>query len=107
MSRPDWERTEPERKLCAALEQVQKEVGAASIQAVAIAYVMQKTTHVFPLIGGRKVEHLEANIEALDIALSDDQIAYLEGVLPFAKGFPHDFCVSTRAVDFPRGRATE
>ena len=68
---------------------------------------MQKTPFVFPIIGGRKVEHLEANIEALDIALSDDQIAYLEGVLPFAKGFPHDFCVRTRAVDFPRGRATE
>ena len=25
---------------------------------------MQKTTHVFPIIGGRKVEQLEGNIEA-------------------------------------------
>ena len=33
MSRPDWERTEPERKLCKALEEVQKQVGAKSIQA--------------------------------------------------------------------------
>ncbi len=32
---------------------------------------MQKTTHVFPIIGGRKVEHLEANLEALNIKLTD------------------------------------
>ena len=105
-----WERTEDEKKMSHALEKVAKEVGLDAdlgIPAVAIAYVLQKTPYVFPIIGGRKVEHLEANIEALDIALSDDQIAYLEGVLPFAKGFPHDFCVSIRAVDFPRGRATE
>ena len=55
---------------------------------------MQKTTHVFPLIGGRKVEHLDSNIEALDVVLSDEQIKYLEGVLSFQKGFPHDFIVS-------------
>lgn len=30
---------------------------------VALAYVMQKTPYVFPVIGGRKVEHLKANIE--------------------------------------------
>ena len=34
---------------------------------VAIAYVMQKTTHVFPIVGGRKVEQLEGNIEALHV----------------------------------------
>ena len=38
-----WERTPDERKVCLALEEVAKEVGAKSITAVAIAYVMQKT----------------------------------------------------------------
>ena len=56
--------------------------------------MMQKTTHVFPIIGGRKVEQLEANIEALSVALSDEQIKYLEDVLPFVRGFPHDMIVS-------------
>ena len=55
---------------------------------------MQKTTHVFPIIGGRKVEHLMANIEALKIALSDEQIKYLESILPFDQGFPNNFIVS-------------
>ena len=42
---------------------------------VAIAYVMQKTPYVFPIVGGRKVEQLHANIEALGIALSPAHIA--------------------------------
>ncbi|KAF7790635.1 hypothetical protein EIP86_001591 [Pleurotus ostreatoroseus] len=88
---PQWERTEDERKVCQALEKVAGEVGAKSITAVAIAYVMQKVPYVFPIIGGRKVEHLYANIEALDIALSPEQVAYLESILPFNKGFPMSF----------------
>ena len=62
---------------------------------VAIAYVMHKTTHVFPIIGGRKVEQLEANIEALNVSLSEEQIKFLESSVPFDPGFPHTFCVST------------
>ncbi|KLO05785.1 Aldo/keto reductase [Schizopora paradoxa] len=84
-----WERTEDEKKMSVALEKVAKEVGTEHITAVAIAYVMQKTTHVFPIVGGRKVEHLKANIEALKISLSQEQIEYLESVLPFDLGFPH------------------
>lgn len=61
---------------------------------VAIAYVMHKTTYVFPIIGGRKVEHLMQNIQALSIKLSDQQIKYLEGALPFDPGFPYNLVVS-------------
>ena len=89
-----WERTPDERKVSLALEKVAKEIGAKSLNAVAIAYVMQKTRHVFPIIGGRKVEHLLSNLEALDISLSKEQIAELESVLPFEKGFPYNNFVS-------------
>ncbi|KAJ3493407.1 hypothetical protein NLJ89_g11026 [Agrocybe chaxingu] len=88
---PDsWLRTEEEKKVCKALEKVAEEVGAKSIGAVAIAYVLLKTPHVFPIIGGRKVEHLIANLEALEISLSDEQIKYIESVVPFDPGFPHN-----------------
>lgn len=46
--------------------------------AVAIAYVMQKTPYVFCIIGGRKVEHLHENIEALNITLSEEYINEIE-----------------------------
>ncbi|KAF7318163.1 hypothetical protein HMN09_00324500 [Mycena chlorophos] len=85
---PNWERNETEVKISHALEKVAAEVGAKSIQAVAIAYVMQKTPCAFLIIGGHKVEHMPANIEALNIALSPEHIAFLEGTLPFEVGFP-------------------
>ncbi|KLO06113.1 Aldo/keto reductase [Schizopora paradoxa] len=84
-----WERTPAEKAMVAALEKVAQDVGTEHITAVAIAYVMQKTTHVFPIVGGRKIEHLKANIEALGIALTPEQIEYLESVVPFDVGFPH------------------
>ena len=67
---------------------------------------MHKTHHVFPVIGGRKVEHLYANIEALEISLSKEQIAYLEGILPFDVGFPNNIIVS-RCVLFTLIQGTE
>ncbi len=99
---PSWERTPDERKMSLALEKVANEVaraqgkqeGAISVSAVAIAYVLQKTPYVFPIVGGRKIEHLKQNIEALSIALSEEQVKELEGVLPFEPGFPHNFIVS-------------
>jgi len=93
-----WERTEDEKRMSAALEKVAKEVGTEHISAVAIAYVMQKTTHVFPIVGGRKVEHLMANIEALSISLSPEQIEYLESIVPFELGFPHAMIGDGRVI---------
>lgn len=55
---------------------------------------MQKTPFVFPIIGGRKVEHLLANLEALEISLTAEQMKYLESVVPFETGFPNNIIVS-------------
>jgi aryl-alcohol dehydrogenase-like predicted oxidoreductase len=84
----EWRRNETEITMSAALAKVAKEVGAKHVTAVAIAYVMQKAPYVFPLIGGRKVEQLEANVEALEIILSPEHIKYLESIVPFELGFP-------------------
>ncbi|KAF5389591.1 hypothetical protein D9757_004187 [Collybiopsis confluens] len=87
----DWQRSEEEIRISRALEKVAGEVGLGdNIGAVAIAYVMQKTPYVFPIVGGRKIEQLEANIKALDVTLSEEQIQFLEGVISFNPGFPHD-----------------
>ncbi|KAI0752197.1 Aldo/keto reductase [Fomes fomentarius] len=86
----EWQRTEQERKVAKALEEVAAEVGAPNTQAVAIAYVMQKTPYVFPIVGGRKIEHLYKNIQALDVALSDEHIKKIERAMPFVKGSPYD-----------------
>ncbi|THX81276.1 putative aryl-alcohol dehydrogenase Aad14 [Aureobasidium pullulans] len=84
------EQTEEEVKMSAALEEVANEHNV-SLTAVALAYVMSKTINVFPLVGGRKVEHLKDNTKALSIKLSDEQIKKLEGVKSFDPGFPNTF----------------
>jgi len=94
MVNPHWERNGTEKAMSAALEKVAIEVGAKHITAVAIAYLMQKVPYVFPIIGGRKVEQLEANLESLTITLTVEQMQYLESVVPFDPGFPHTMIVS-------------
>ncbi|TFK30289.1 arylalcohol dehydrogenase [Coprinopsis marcescibilis] len=86
---PDWKRNDVERATSGALEKIANEVGAKAISSVAIAYVLHKAPFVFPIIGGRKVEQLEQNIEALNISLTEEQIKSLESVAPFDPGFPH------------------
>ena len=90
---PQWERTSEERAVCQVLEKIAREVGAKSITAVAIAYVLHKAPFVFPIVGGRKVEQLMSNIEALSIRLTDEHIKELEDARPFVKGYPWDIIV--------------
>ena len=111
---PDWERTEEERKVCLILEEVAKEVGAENITSgalapqcmsascaeqmyrlVAIAHLLHKTPYVFPMVGGRKVEHLKQNVQALDISLSPEQIHRIDDAKPLDFGFPYIIIVRT------------
>ncbi|KZV91530.1 Aldo/keto reductase [Exidia glandulosa HHB12029] len=90
MTGTGWERTPEEKKMSNALEKVAKEVGG-TVTAVAIAYLMQKTPYVVPIIGGSKVEHLQGNIKALELTLTPEHVAFIESVNTFEPGFPHSF----------------
>jgi aryl-alcohol dehydrogenase-like predicted oxidoreductase len=92
ISSSNSQQTADEAKMSEALAEVASEHGIESVTAIALAYVMHKAPNVFPIVGGRKVEHLMDNIQALSINLTDKQISYLESVRPFVLGFPHDFC---------------
>jgi aryl-alcohol dehydrogenase-like predicted oxidoreductase len=85
------EQTEDERRMSEALARVAAEHGIESVTAVALAYVLCKAPNVFPIVGGRKVEHLHDNIQALSIRLTKQQIQDLESVVPFDVGFPNNF----------------
>ncbi|OCT46475.1 putative aryl-alcohol dehydrogenase AAD14 [Cladophialophora carrionii] len=87
----DSGQTPQQEKVSAALEKVAGEHGIESLSTIALAYVLQKTPRVFPIIGGRKVEHLHDNIKALSIRLTDEQIHYLESQTEFDVGFPSNF----------------
>ncbi|KAL1868909.1 hypothetical protein Daus18300_005745 [Diaporthe australafricana] len=85
------EQSEEARKVSEALEKVAGEHGVDSIQQIAVAYVLRKSRNVFPMIGFRKVEHLQDSIQALSIRLTDEQVKYIEDQNPFDIGFPLNF----------------
>ncbi|GKZ35212.1 hypothetical protein AbraIFM66950_005805 [Aspergillus brasiliensis] len=62
-----------------------------SVTSVAIAYVLQKTPYLFPIIGGRTVEQLEANVKALSLELTEQDVKEIDNAYPFHLGFPHSF----------------
>ncbi|TDC61131.1 aldo/keto reductase [Micromonospora sp. KC207] len=61
----------------AVLNQVAAEVGAAPGQVV-LAWLLRHSPTVAPLIGPRTPEQLEAALPALDVKLSDEQLARLD-----------------------------
>jgi aryl-alcohol dehydrogenase-like predicted oxidoreductase len=80
-----------EAKVSAALDKVAQEHGTTSLATIALAYVIQKAPNVIPIIGGRKIEHLQDNITALSVKLSSEQMQYLESQTDFDIGFPSNF----------------
>lgn len=87
------DQTEDEQRMSEALEKVATELKASgqgdfSIAAIAIAFIIRRTRYCFPILGGRKVDHLKDNVTAFDIELSDEQVKHLEDVVQIEKPFP-------------------
>lgn len=61
------------------------------ITSVALAYVRHKYPFVYPIVGGRKIEHLKGNIEALGLELSEEEVDDIDAAVPFDVGFPMNF----------------
>lgn len=95
-----WEATEADLKVSKVLEKIAKEK-KAQITSVALAYCMNKTPYVFPIVGGRKIEHLKGNIEGLTLELSEDDMNAIEEAHPFDIGFPHNFLGGPKGVKSP------
>ncbi len=81
--------SDKELKLSEALEKIANRKGTI-MTSVALAYVMHKQAFVFPIVGGRTVEHLKSNIEALGLMLTQEDLEEIEAAEPFDRGFPHD-----------------
>ncbi|BGP40286.1 Putative aryl-alcohol dehydrogenase aad14 [Rhodotorula kratochvilovae] len=86
------DRSELEIKYSECLAEIAAEHGIESVTAVALAYLMAKTPYVFPIVGGRKIQHLHDNIQSLSIKLTQEQIDKIDSVQAFEHGFPHNFC---------------
>lgn len=80
-----------EADMSEALEQVARQHGLTSLAAVALAYLIRKAPNVIPIIGGRKIEHLHDNIQALSLSLTESEMSFVESRTNFDIGFPGNF----------------
>lgn len=81
-----------EEKVSAVLEKIANTKSADTlVTSVALAYVMHKSPYVFPIVGGRKTEHLQGNIEALGLRLTPEEVKEIDNAYGFDMGFPHRF----------------
>lgn len=72
------------------LEAVAKQKNT-QITSIALAYVRHKYPYVYPIVGGRKIDHLKGNIEALSLELSEEEVDDIDSAIPFDVGFPMNF----------------
>lgn len=95
--------SEHDKRVSKALEEISDRKGVPLLH-IALAYVMQKTTYVFPIVGGRKTEHIAGSIDALSVALSEKEVEEIETAYEFDPGFPHTFLSGTMFTgEGPRG----
>jgi len=86
--------SEHDRRISKVLEERAAEKGVGLFQ-IALAYVLQKTPYVFPIVGQRKVEHLEGSIAGLSVRMTEEDISKVDGGYAFDHGFPHTFLSGT------------
>ncbi|EWC47528.1 norsolorinic acid reductase [Drechslerella stenobrocha 248] len=82
--------TEQDKSVTLKLAKV-AEARGLSITGVALAYVCSKAPYVIPIVGGRKLKHLEDNIKAIGVVLTAEEIKEIESAYPFDIGFPGNF----------------
>jgi aryl-alcohol dehydrogenase-like predicted oxidoreductase len=69
------------RELVRALEVIAKEKGATTAQ-LAIAWVLNRGDDIIPLIGARNRQRLQEALSALDLTLTEEELARIERAVP-------------------------
>lgn len=82
--------SDEDKAVTAVLDKIGK-ARNVSLNQIALAYVIAKQPYIFPIVGVRKIEHLQDNIEALKVRLSKEELKEIEAAYDFKVGFPHDF----------------
>ena len=72
-----------------AVAAVAGETGATPA-AVALAWLRGRPGVTAPIVGARRLEHLEANLASLEVELSDAQVAALDAVSAPRLNYPYE-----------------
>jgi aryl-alcohol dehydrogenase-like predicted oxidoreductase len=94
----DWRRTQPRfqgengqrnAERAAKVRQLAEEKGVTPAQ-LALAWVLEQGDDVVPIPGTKRRAYLEQNVGALEVELSDDDLARIDAELPTAAGDRYD-----------------
>ncbi|KAL3480236.1 NADP-dependent oxidoreductase domain-containing protein [Aspergillus californicus] len=83
-----------DRDVSKVLETIAKKKGVDLLH-VALAYIMDKAPYVFPIVGARKLSHIEGSIAGLGVSLTEGEVSEIEAAYDFDFGFPHSFLSGT------------
>jgi len=72
------------------VKSIANDIGRSPSQ-VALNWLLQQPSQPLPIIGARKLSHLEDNLGALDFTLDSEQLERLNQASAFTKPFPHPF----------------
>jgi aryl-alcohol dehydrogenase-like predicted oxidoreductase len=87
------------------VKEIAKEIDRTPSQ-VSLNWLVQQSGKPIPVVGARKVSHLEDNISALDFTLSPEQIDKLNRASSFDLPFPHSFINSGMYKNVVDGKNT-
>ena len=87
--------------LAYAMQKVSKPPHLPQVKISSVLTFLTKAPYVFPILGGRKVSYLKANVEALSLQLTLQDVEEIEKGYDFDTGFPHNFI--NMAGKAPRG----
>ncbi|MBK9123190.1 MAG: aldo/keto reductase [Chloroflexi bacterium] len=98
--------SDSERAMGEAVVAIAREIGRSPAQ-VALNWVRQQSGTVIPILGCRKVAHLEDNLGCLEFSLSDDQMAALSKISGFRSEFPMGFLRSDGVLSLSLGNLSD
>ena len=82
------DRSDRNTRIAQTVDQIAEQTDNSSSQ-VALAWLLSKG--VIPIVGARKLSHVEDNLKCVDLKLSAEQIQQLDAISKIELGFPHDF----------------
>ncbi len=89
-------------QIAQAVSKIAAEVERTPAQ-VALNWVRQQQGVVIPIIGARKISHIQDNLGCLDFKLTQEQLEKLNALSQIKLGFPYDFLAGEQVRDIVYG----